>query len=58
MEPQLTTIWQDTEQIGKKAAESLISLIEHPKTTLVQQILVQGEVFEGKSVRSIDVTPK
>lgn len=58
MEPQLTTIWQDTEQIGKKAAESLISLIEHPKTTLVQQILVQGEVFEGKSVRSIDVTQK
>lgn len=50
LEPQLTTLWQDTEQIGKKAAESLIALIEHPKTTLIQQIVVEGEVFQGKSV--------
>lgn len=50
LEPQLTTLWQDTEQIGKKAAESLIDLIEHPKTTLIQQIVVEGEVYEGKSV--------
>ena len=54
LEPQLTTLWQDTEQIGKKAAESLIDLIEHPKTTLIQQIVVEGEVFEGKSVGSVE----
>lgn len=53
LEPQLTTLWQDTEQLGAKAAENLINLIEHPKTTLIQQIIVKGEVFEGKSVRDI-----
>lgn len=53
LEPQLTTLWQDTDQIGKKAAECLIDLIEHPKTTLPKQVVVTGEVFEGKSVRSI-----
>lgn len=53
LEPQLTTLWQDTEQLGAKAAENLINLIEHPKTTLIQQIVVEGEVFEGKSVRDI-----
>lgn len=53
LEPQLTTLRQDTELLGAKAAESLISLIEHPKTTLIQQDVVEGEVFEGKSVRSI-----
>ncbi len=53
LEPQLTTIHQDTDQLGARAAESLISLIEHPKTTLIQQIVVKGDVFEGKSVRQI-----
>lgn len=53
LEPQLTTLRQDTEKIGIKAAESLISLIEHPKTTLIQQVIVEGEVFEGRSVRPI-----
>lgn len=53
LEPQLTTLWQDTELIGKRAAENLISLIEHPKTTLIQQVIVEGEVFEGKSIRNI-----
>lgn len=53
LEPQLTTLHQDTDQLGARAAESLISLIEHPKTTLIQQIVVKGDVFEGKSVRQI-----
>lgn len=51
--PQLTTLRQDTEQVGAMAAECLINLIEHPKTTLIQQIIVEGEVFEGRSVRQI-----
>lgn len=53
LEPQLTTLKQDTEQIGAKAAESLISLIKNPKTTLLQQKIVKGEVFEGKTVGKI-----
>ena len=54
LEPQLTTLKQDTEQIGAKAAECLINLIENPKTTLIQQKIVTGEVFEGKTVGKID----
>lgn len=50
LEPQLTTLRQDTEQVGARAAESLVNLIEHPKTTLIQQVVVEGEVFEGRSV--------
>ena len=54
LEPQLTTLKQDTEQIGAKAAESLIDLIENPKTTLLQPKVVTGYVFEGKTVGEID----
>lgn len=54
IEPQLTTLKQDTEKIGQYAAEQLINLIERPKTTLIQQVIVKGEVFPGKSVKKIN----
>ena len=53
-EPQLTTIVQDTERLGKEAAMKLIDLIESPKTTLTEQITVTGEVFPGGSVANIN----
>lgn len=53
IEPQLTTIRQDTAALGKTAAEKLISLVEKPKTTIVEQVIVSGEVFPGKSVKKI-----
>lgn len=53
LEPQLTTIKQDTEQMGCVAARRLISLIERPKTTLVEQIVIPGTLWEGKSVAEI-----
>lgn len=53
LEPQLTTIKQDTEQMGCIAARRLISLIEKPKTTLVEQITVPGVLVEGKSIAEI-----
>lgn len=52
-EPQLTTIIQDTKRLGREAAVKLIDLIETPKTTLTEQIIVDGMVFEGKSVKKI-----
>ena len=55
LEPKLTTLQQDTEQIGKVAARQLISLIERPKTTIVEQIIVPGRVVEGKSVATIPI---
>lgn len=33
--------------------EKLLSLIEHPKTTLVETIVVDGHVFEGNSVAEL-----
>ena len=50
MEPKLTTLCQDTRKIGRMAAEKLISLIEHPKTTLVDKFSVDGVLFKGGSI--------
>ena len=52
-QPQLTTIVQDTERLGREAAIKLINLIENPKTTLIEQIVVEGAVFEGNSVKQL-----
>lgn len=52
-EPPLTTLEQDCDRLGKTAAESLIELIEKPKTTLKERIVVEGKVSIGKSVKDI-----
>lgn len=52
--PKLTTLRQDTEGLGSTAANSLIDLIEHPKTTLIQQFVISGKVFEGGTVATLD----
>lgn len=49
----LTTYSQNTWELGRIAAERLISLIEHPKTTLIDRIMVPGELLEGTSVKDI-----
>ena len=49
----LTTYRQDTEALGRIAADRLISLIEHPKTTLVDRIMVSGELIPGKTVKRL-----
>lgn len=49
----LTSYSQNVEQLGKTAARQLISLIEHPKTTPVDPILVPGSLLEGTSVKEI-----
>lgn len=53
LEPKLTTVGQDTEQVGSVAAEQLINLIEKPKSTIVEQVVVPVAIVEGKSVASI-----
>lgn len=54
IEPAITTLAQNTKKLGKYAAEKLIGLIEKPKTTLIEQVLVQGELVEGATVRKIE----
>ncbi len=49
-DPPLTTISQDTRSIGQKSGESLIRLIEAPKTTPAQQIVIEGSLVKGKTV--------
>lgn len=53
LNPRLTTLRQDTGTIGRKAAEKLISMIEEPKTTLVEKILVEGRLLKGETVSRI-----
>lgn len=53
LEPKLTTLRQDTERLGRAAAEKVIDLIERPKTTLTEPIIVEGTVYPGNSVAEI-----
>ena len=52
-EPRLTTFAQDTEQLGKLAADSLIEEIEHPMTTAPDIHMVKGKLLTGQTVRRI-----
>lgn len=51
IDPKLTTINQDTERLGQYAAEKLIDLIERPKTTSIEHLVVTGELEKGSTVR-------
>ncbi len=51
--PRLTTIAQDTERIGREAAERLIDMINNPKATLIEQVIVEGTLKTGGTVRKI-----
>ena len=55
-EPKLTTLFQDTVALGEKAAEALVELIEHPKTTLIQNYVIPGQLLPGGSVKKITKT--
>lgn len=50
IEPKLTTIEQDTKTLGMLAAQKLISLIEKPKQTDIEIIMVEGHLLEGETV--------
>jgi DNA-binding LacI/PurR family transcriptional regulator len=52
-EPPLTTLAQDTDKLGRTASERLIELIERPKTTLTERVVVEGSISIGKSVKDI-----
>ena len=55
LEPQLTTVKQDTKKLGQLAAEKLISMIERPKMTIIEQVVVEGEVYPGGSVGDLNL---
>ncbi len=53
LEPKLTTLQQDTKALGRNAAETLIALIENPKASVIERVVVEGNVIHGKSVRNL-----
>ena len=53
--PKLTTIKQNTELIGEEAAIRLVGAIEKPKTTLVERVVIEGNLVPGQSVGMIQV---
>lgn len=52
-EPRLTTIWQDVEEIGTRAALCLIEEIEKPMTAIPAIHTVRGTLLEGQTVKKI-----
>lgn len=53
LEPQLTTLVQDTAKMGSAVAERLIRLIERPKSAFTEMVVVEGKLFKGQSVGKI-----
>lgn len=51
----LTTYKQNATGLGRIAAERLIRLIEHPKTTPAECVMVSGELQEGSTVQNLYV---
>lgn len=54
LRPKLTTMRQDTENLGREAAVQLVEAVEKSKRYVTQQILIKGELLEGESVARID----
>lgn len=53
LSPALTTIRQDTQSMGRSAAQELIRLIENPASGPVRTIHVPGMLIEGESLGRI-----
>ena len=53
LNPKLTTLKQDTKALGKYAAEKLIALIDNPKASFAERVVVEGRLLCGESVRAI-----
>lgn len=50
MSPKLVTYQQNTMMLGRTAADKLVQMVEHPRVTLAEQLLVTGKLLEGSSV--------
>ena len=53
LNPKLTTLKQDTKALGKYAAEKLIALIDNPKASIAERVVIEGKLLCGESVRVI-----
>ncbi len=53
LRPKLTTVRQDTDALGKRAAILLVEAVENPKTHLPRQELIPGLMIPGGTVRKL-----
>jgi LacI family transcriptional regulator len=53
LQPALTTVRQDTISIGREAAARLIESIENPKAAVAEQVMIDGQLLPGNSVKRI-----
>lgn len=53
LEPKIMTIEQDTEALGRIAAEKLIDMIERPKSVIIDHTPVAGKLLAGDSVKQL-----
>lgn len=53
MSPRLTTWEQNTKDLGRLAADKLIEKIENPRTAVPEHIVVQGNLLEGETVKTL-----
>jgi len=53
LHPIITTIGQATDQIGQEAAKRLVSSIEHPRTSLIERVVIEGALYKGQSVGAV-----
>lgn len=53
LRPRLTTLQQDCQMMGSKAAQLLVEAMESPKTYIPRQILVPGHLIPGQTTKSI-----
>ena len=51
--PRLTTIRQDAEAMGARAAEELAAAIEEGESYIPRQLLIPGELLRGETVRHL-----
>ena len=49
----LTTYSQNTAELGRVAVEKLVGLIECPKATTIERIVIPGKLLEGNTVKQI-----
>ena len=52
--PRLTSWKQNTAELGRLAAASLVELIEQPKTAILDRRIVPGSLLEGESVLKLE----
>ncbi len=55
LSPKLTTVFQDTETMGRTAARLLVEAIENEKTWLPEQVTIPGHLIKGETMKKLSV---